>query len=436
MTNSRPWLAWLALAAAGAATVAFEPSAWQVVLAAAATIIFARDPRLGPLPAAMLVVLALPYDRAANNDLLRIAGYPLRPQDVAIGLGILLALPLLRRPSVSVPLVAIGVFLCVGVGALVHGYAADFPLRDVLRDSRWWFLYAAGLVALASRVQRSQVLRALVWGSASFAILAVATTILPPFAGGLKERALIYDSGILRMQFGNTAFLLPALALALWLLLRRPSMRSGTLFLLLGVAAVLSLTRTFMIVVVLVIVAMLVAETVIRRQRGGALRNLAAVGLVLFALAGGVGFNLARSLEGRFATYARAVEVVQAAPLVGHGLGTLVRAPYDFGGEQFATPGWLPNVDNAYLTVGMKAGALGIAAFGAMLLTPALAFLPKRRLRRLAPWLLPAWAGVLLLTLTQSFATTGYSPFALSFLLALGSIGYASSKTVHARPQV
>ena len=435
MRNSRPWLAWLALAAAGAATVAFEPSAWQLVLAAAATIIFARDPRLGPLPAAMLVVLALPYDRAANNDLLRIAGYPLRPQDVAIGLGIVLALPLLRRPSVTVPLVAIGVFLCVGVGALVHGYAADFPLRDVLRDSRWWFLYAAGLMALTSSVQRSQVLRALVWGSASFAILAVTTTILPPFADGLKERALVYDFGTLRMQFGNTTFLLPVLALALWLFLRRPSVRSGALFWLAGVAGVLSLTRMFMLVAVLAIVAVLVAEFVIRRQRGGGLRNLAVVGLMLVALAGGVGFNFARSLEGRFETYGLAVDVVRAAPLVGHGLGTQVRANQIFGGEPFATPGWLPNVDNAYLTVGMKAGALGIAAFGAMLLTPILALVRKRRLRRLAPWLVPAWAGVLLLTLTQSFATTGYSPFALSLLLVLGGMGYASSRAVRARPQ-
>ena len=476
MTMPRSWLAWVSLALAAGVAIAFEPGPWQLVLAAAATLLLSRDPRLGPLPAAMLVVLALPYDRAANNDLLRIAGLPLRPQDVAIGLGVVLALPYLRWPRVSAPLVAIAAFLAVGVGALWVGYVSDYPLRDVFRDARWWFMYATGLLALATSVRRSQVLRALLWGSVVFALVALATTVLPPFPGGLKERSLIFDIGTLRMQFGNSIFLLPALALALWQFLRSPNLSRGAIAWLLMVAVTLSLTRTYVAVVALSGLAVLVVAALTSPRPGALARSVAAGGVLVLALVGGIGLNLGHSVvgdtlsrlmpvpsdpptrapgvsaidrflfegeragvgpivQGRFATYASAVNVILRSPLTGLGLGTLVEVEYAFGGDPFATPGYLPNVDNAYLTVGLKAGAVGIAAFAAMLLSLPLALLRERRLRRLAPWLLPALGGVLVLTLTQSFATTGYSPFGLSLLLVLGGLGYASSNAARARAQ-
>ncbi|HLE58394.1 MAG TPA: O-antigen ligase family protein [Candidatus Limnocylindria bacterium] len=476
MTMPRSWLAWVSLALAAAVAIAFEPGPWQLVLAAAATLLLSRDPRLGPLPAAMLVVLALPYDRAANNDLLRIAGLPLRPQDMAIGLGVVLALPYLRWPRVSAPLVAIAAFLAVGVGALWVGYVSDYPLRDVFRDARWWFMYATGLLALATSVRRSQVLRALLWGSVVFALIALATTVLPPFPGGLKERSLIFDIGTLRMQFGNSIFLLPALALALWQFLRSPNLSRGAIAWLLMVAVTLSLTRTYVAVVALSGLAVLVVAALTSPRPGALARSVAAGGVLVLALVGGIGLNLGHSVvgdtlsrlmpvpsdpptrapgvsaidrflfegeragvgpivQGRFATYASAVNVILRSPLTGLGLGTLVEVEYAFGGDPFATPGYLPNVDNAYLTVGLKAGAVGIAAFAAMLLSLPLALLRERRLRRLAPWLLPALGGVLVLTLTQSFATTGYSPFGLSLLLVLGGLGYASSNAARARAQ-
>ena len=476
MTMPRGWLAWMSLALAAGVAIAFEPGPWQLVLAAAATLLLSRDPRLGPLPAAMLVVLALPYDRAANNDLLRIAGLPLRPQDMAIGLGVVLALPYLRWPRVSAPLVAIAAFLAVGVGALWVGYVSDYPLRDVFRDARWWFMYATGLLALATSVRRSQVLRALLWGSVVFALIALATTVLPPFPGGLKERSLIFDIGTLRMQFGNSIFLLPALALALWQFLRSPNLSRGALAWLLMVAVTLSLTRTYVAVVALSGLAVLVVAALTSPRPGALARSVAAGGVLVLALVGGIGLNLGHSVvgdtlsrlmpvpsdpptrapgvsaidrflfegeragvgpivQGRFATYASAVNVILRSPLTGLGLGTLVEVEYAFGGDPFATPGYLPNVDNAYLTVGLKAGAVGIAAFAAMLLSLPLALLRERRLRRLAPWLLPALGGVLVLTLTQSFATTGYSPFGLSLLLVLGGLGYASSNAARARAQ-
>jgi len=134
---------------------------------------------------------------------------------------------------------------------------------------------------------------------------------------------------------------------------------------------------------------------------------------------------------GRFQTYRRAVEVIAADPVIGSGLGALVVAEYTFGGEEFDTPGKLPNVDNAWLTVGMKAGLLGIVTFGLMLGLGLLAAL--RGPRWLRVWLVPAWLGILALTLTQSFATTGYGPFVIGLLTVLPLLGYADGRAARAR---
>jgi O-antigen ligase len=134
---------------------------------------------------------------------------------------------------------------------------------------------------------------------------------------------------------------------------------------------------------------------------------------------------------GRFQTYRRALEVIAAGPIIGSGLGALVVAEYTFGGEEFDTPGKLPNVDNAWLTVGMKAGLLGIVTFGIMLGLAVLAAL--RGPRWLRVWLVPAWLGILVMTLTQSFATTGYGPFVLGLLTVLPLLGYTDRSAARAR---
>jgi hypothetical protein len=108
--------------------------------------------------------------------------------------------------------------------------------------------------------------------------------------------------------------------------------------------------------------------------------------------------------------------VIAASPLIGHGLGALIDVPYGFGATEFDTPGKLPSVDDAYLTIGVKAGLVGVVAFLALVLWPVW------RLARVASWraagfLLPAWLGLLALTLTQSYAVIGYSPFVLGILI-------------------
>jgi O-antigen ligase len=137
--------------------------------------------------------------------------------------------------------------------------------------------------------------------------------------------------------------------------------------------------------------------------------------------------------RGRFVTYGRAIDVLRANPVAGSGLGALVVAEYTFGGETFDTPGKLPNVDNAWLTIGMKAGLIGILAFGAVVLTTLLeAARAPGRLRR---WLLPFWFGVVALTMTQSFATTGYGPAVLGLVAVLPILRYTPTSTSRAIDQ-
>jgi hypothetical protein len=106
-------------------------------------------------------------------------------------------------------------------------------------------------------------------------------------------------------------------------------------------------------------------------------------------------------------------------------MGATVVAEYSFGGEGFATPGRLPNVDNAYLTVGMKGGVPAMVVLAMLLAWPAHRALRYRRGRGTRLWWLPAWIGILALTLTQSFATTGYGPFLLGLLIIALAITYA-----------
>ncbi len=464
---------WLLLLMAGGVSIVLPPGWMAILLAAAAFVAFARDPRLGPLPAGLAVILALPYDRAANSYLLHLAGVPVRPQDAVMVMALVMGgasatwrLP--RRPIVF----AMGAFLSLGLIALVVGVVGGNDPHDVLRDARWWFLYGAGLVALLWDVPRQAIFRGLLVGMTVFALVAVATVLLPAFDGGLKERALIYDRGTLRMQFGNSIFLLPAAALAVHSFVRRGSRRNAVAALLFLVAVALSLTRTFLGVAAMTVVAA-GAWSAIRAY--GPKRTIASIGAVLLVVAvcvgggvalvsvqapardslssagaspGGEGdqpvdrllFRGARStlggaVTGRLTEYANAIGSVSHSGVLGGGLGTLVDAKQTFGGEAFHTPGKLPNVDNASLTVGLKAGVPGIAVFLTMLLWPVVVMI-HGRLRRLTPWFMPAWLGVLALTMTQSFAAIGYSPYGLSLLLAVTGLGYAASSEARARSHV
>ena len=471
---------WLFLALACVATVLLPVTLGTVALSLVATVALSADRRFGPLPAALLVMLVTPYDRAANMFLPQIGDIPVRPQDAAILAGIVLSVPRLRRDSIgsirSPAAVAIAVFLLVGLVAMVVGIVGDNAMRDILRDARWWALYGAGLLALMTGVTASAVVRALLIGTTIFAALVVCVAVLPAFEEALKLRALEFDRGLLRMQFGNSTMLLATLAASVVATIRRPTPWRLAWVVLIATAIGLSLTRTFIVVAIGVMVVATIATILDDRSRPArsmrpfvrglpavafGLGIVLAVGLATFAT-GVTGFTVSLSLDGppsttiggstedpldrlllqtesgiqslgggRFQTYRRAAGVIAEGPVIGSGLGALVVAEYTFGGEEFATPGKLPNVDNAWLTIGMKAGLIGIVAFGFMI---GLGLLTAFRGRRwLRVWLVPAWLGILAMTMTQSFATTGYGPFVLGLLAVLPLLGYTDRRAARAR---
>jgi O-antigen ligase len=476
------------LSAAVVLGIVASPTWLMILLAALAWGALSRDRRIGPLAAALAVVLALPYDRAADANLLRVASIPVRPHDVVIGLAIAVSLPSLRwiRWTLGVRLLAL--FGALGLAALVLGVLNDHTPRDILRDGRWWGLYAVGILA-AGQGRPQRLLRGALIGLGAYSVLVVAATLLPVFPGGIKEPAIAFDAGILRMQFGNTAFLL--LPIAFWTarLVRRPSLGAGAALTWFAMTLATSLTRVSMVTAMFVVIVAGIAAIVEtpRPARSSRPPRLALAATALILLVGGVALGLGvnatgvrveelrsaaaapptipaspvspaaasppaapasdqiaptggsptptpvpargplarfvpelehflTSIGARFETYDQVLGLIAGSPLIGHGAGALIDVNYTFGAGEFATPGKLPNVDNAYLTVGMKAGIVGIVAFLALMLWPAwrLWAIASRRVGR---YLLPAWLGLLVLTMTQGFAVIGHSPFVLGLLI-------------------
>jgi hypothetical protein len=493
MSRSAPisWLptaGWLALLLAAACVVLLPAGPAAVLLAGVATLGLAADRRLGWLPAGLLVTIALPYGRGADVTPWSVAGMPVRPPDLAIAIAMVGATLLLIRDRsrirerLSVPgarafVVASTILLGVGVVALGLGLLADHALRDVLRDVRWWGLYVAGALVVLGGTSRAALQRGLLLGATALAVVVLATAVGPAIESGLKFSALTYDRGTLRMQFGNSIFLVPAVAYAVDATLRRPgAWRIGWLALLFA-AQVLTLTRTS--VLVTGVVALLVGLTHLfsGRLSLGRLVDWRTAAAAVLALA--VGFTGAIGISeygtpstwtvagsdkpstpenpldritfgdeqsgitviigsvasgGRFATYLNALRVIVETPLQGSGFGQLVDVRFAYNQSRAYTIGKQPGVDNAYLTVALKAGAIGVAAFGAFLLLPLVAAL--RRWRRVpGGWYLAGWLGILVLTITQSFAVGGYGPFGVALLAALPFMGYARTSVSAAAAQ-
>lgn len=488
------------LAAASLTVVVLPPSALTILLAFGSWLLLCRDRALGVLPAALVVVLALPYDRAADVGVLRVAGIPVRPQDVVLAVALVVALPRLRHLRWSLGISAVASFLAVGVLALAVGVLGGQDARDILRDVRWWGLYGGALLLAGTVRPHARVVRATIIGLTAFCAILIVAALLPTFAGALKERAMTFDQGVLRLQFGPTAFLLLPIAWYGARIVRRAfAWRDATWLIIFVVGLTLSLTRvTLGILVIVMLAAGAVAVWQGRHRWRERLRGAAtALALTAAAVLLGFGINVAgvrvaaltdpasqgptaagtpgaaatpsalpspgatptavsspsvtpsataappetpvptpsfsptgpfaraipdlgrllAAVSDRFEGYAAALELIERSPLIGHGLGTLVDVDYTFGAGEFATEGKLPNVDNAYLTVGMKAGAVGIAAFVVMMLIP-LARMVRGVNRRQATFWLPAWLGLLALTLTQSFAVIGHSPFVIGLLIA------------------
>lgn len=476
-----PTAGWAALVVAAASGVLL-PAGWPaVLLAGAATVGLAADRRLGWLPAGLLVTIALPYGRGADVAPWMVAGYPLRPPDLAIGIALVGATVLLVRerarirerlsePAARTFVAATLVLLAVGAMALGIGLLSDHAMRDVFRDVRWWGLYAAGLLAVVTGTSRANLQRGLLLGATALAVVVLVTAVGPAIEGGLKFSALTYDRGTLRMQFGNSVFLVPAVAYAVNATLRRPAVwRIGWLALLFS-AQVLTLTRTSILVtgmVMLLVGGGQILTGRLRINRPAAWRATAAAVLAVAAgFSGAVGISelgtpatwtVAGSTTnskpenpldritfgdeqsgitvivgsvasgGRFATYLNAMNVIVDAPVQGSGFGQLVDVRFAYNESRAHTIGKQPGVDNAYLTVALKAGALGVGALGALFVLPLVAAV--RRSRRVPRgWYVAGWLGILVLTITQSFAVSGYGPYGVALLAALPFIGYARTR--------
>lgn len=462
----------VALLATAAQSLLTAPTVLAVVSAAIATLALSRDRRLGPLGAAVLVALVIPWGRGADTLTFEIAGLPLRPHDAVIAVGMLGAAPVLwqRRPGRRPILVLVVALLVLGSSALAVGLIAGHPLRDVFRDVRWWAFYGAALLALCGATSRSQIVRGLLLGMTGFALLVVVAALLPAIPGGLKDQELLYDRGTLRMQFGNSAFLLPALAYVAARVVRTRTHRDLGWLLLLLSTVVLSLTRTSIVAALGVLGLVFLAYLAERWSRPRFWRTSVASalllgGLTMGALVLGVAIDIAGTPPpgqvatsggaapeqpidrilfqdersdlgalaqgGRFPSYRAAAAVILRAPLIGAGLGSLTDVGYAYNDARAETIGRSPGVDNAYLTVGLKAGVPAIVALAALVLTTG--WLALRRGGAMARWFVPAWIGLLVLTMTQAFAASLYGPFVFALLMVLPALTRGSSAPHDAR---
>jgi O-antigen ligase len=128
--------------------------------------------------------------------------------------------------------------------------------------------------------------------------------------------------------------------------------------------------------------------------------------------------NLDSVAGGRFVSYRAAWTIILQAPLLGQGLGKLIPVSYAYSEARAHTIGMQPGVDNALLTIGVKAGLLGVVLFVTLMLAPLLRVL-RQRPNFLKAWFVPAWLGVGALLMTKAFAVTSYGPPALILLAAL-----------------
>jgi hypothetical protein len=470
------------------AFVLFFPNGWApVVLAGAATFLLSFDRKLGPLPAALLVMLALPVGRGSEVGLPRVLDdIPVRPHDLVPLVGVVLAAPAvlrrLRRPRAIrwTAVVSVAAFAAVGLVALAVGIMGDQAMRDVVRDTRWWAFYGIGLVALLAGTSRPAIMRALVWGLTIYAAVLLLGLLLPMFNGGLKYGAYAYDPR-LRLHYGQAVFLIPAAAIVTDRFVRRPRVADGALLALLAAGIGVTLTRT-LLAGLLGVVAIVALWAALEATRGEGRARFRAVGVraaaALLAVGIGIGggfvaysfgitiwtpdwaYSAATGLSGspndsrpvrpslgrifddtensgfdaqaggRLTSYGLAFADIAAAPVLGHGIGQQARIPWAWGGFRARDPGSQPGVDNAYLTVGLKAGAVGIAAFATMLLWP-LRQLLQPHLRRLRAWFIPAWLALLGLTLIQSYAVSGYAPYMLTLLVVLPGLGSGAVRSRH-----
>ncbi len=444
---------WLALLAA-IVLVLVSPPGWpRLALVAVATIGIAGDVRLGWFGAAAVVALALPFGAAAAANPVTVRGVPIHSQDVAIVIGTLGILPRLHWPPpvrARALVAGVAVFIGLGLVAVPIGLASGNGMRDIVRDLHWWIIYLLPAVAVLACVSWKAVLRGFMVGMTIFAAIVVVTPFVPAFPGGLKDAVLVYMFGSLRMQLFNSVFLTAATIMVAWLILRRPTPARFGWIVLLATAQIMSLTRMSILAMLVGLALMVIGAwlwTLRTRRRPPPLRRvgfIAAVPVLAVALGivfvtvgtppnGDAGNSPSRitfsdpssdlqaiggsaSSGGRLATYVNAFKEISVAPVLGPGMGELVHVNFASTDLRAHTLYQQPGVDDALLTVGLKAGGVGIAAFGVLVLLP---LFRAPRLTGMRVWYVPAWLALMAVMIPQSFAVSGYGPFGVGLLLVL-----------------
>lgn len=305
--------------------------------------------------------------------------------------------------SLAPPILAVvfAITLSVFVG-VVNGHATWDLFRD-LRNAALWLMLPVAWVELSTERRIRAALGVIVAGSLLYA---VAACVVSTLTDTTWPRSVILDHwrGSARIYFHNHFVFVTVLPLVTGYAIAGRSLASRFLRAapapLLIWATWVSITRS--LIVLVPAVALLTAGVLVltSRNRGRWWRPVSAmVAAVVVAAVGYQAIETARprpavtvadsdvarrfsalssdptkkdvSLKGRVRSYRFAFEDAAVSPTFGHGMGALLRVPWanQLGGPgSTRKKGYQPAVDNAPLTVLVKAGALGFLAAAWLLL--------------------------------------------------------------------
>lgn len=301
-------------------------------------------------------------------------------------------------PPMLAVLFSIMVALFVGV---VNGHEVWDLFRDA-RNAALWLMLPIAWVELSTERRIRTALGVITAGTLLYAAAITVVSFLPDTQW---PRSVILDHwrGSARIYFHNHFVFLTVLPLVttyaiaghrfsarMWRALPAPMIVWATWA---------SMTRSLIVLVPAMACFAVLALSVMHRERGRIRRPVSV--MIAALLAFGIGWKaietmrpssvpdgdsaVARrfsalgsdptekdvSLKGRVQSYHLAFEQGGESPTYGHGLGTLLRVPWanQLGGPgNTRTKGFQPAVDNAPLTVLVKAGALGLVASAWLLL--------------------------------------------------------------------
>jgi O-antigen ligase len=354
-----------------------------------------------------------------------------------------------RRPRVAIaPAVLAPAAGFMALAAMSAAWSVDPPLT-LARGAAFAVLLWVGLVVLPLYTfepgERDAVVRSLAALCVAGALAALVLGAVDPSTGRVggvptpedQARGLPPTYGALQgwLENSNTVGLWCALLSPFVLALRPRRLAWAVIAPVVGAAVVLSQSRSALLVLLLVVLAMV--------PRWSARRLAIAAGtftvLLVLALTSAqtvlkdTAFRkfADRGEAGQILTGARAeswrfaLEIFPDRPAAGFGFGGVERA-YEVTGAQRHFKHFVGSTpSNAYLVALVELGVLGLALLGATLVSGLQAAWPRRRIPRKRPFVL-MFAGALVAGLVESVFTSPGSPFSI---LLWGGLGAAAAGT-------